>query len=505
MTEEDAGLPQGNDGAPVPSTPPAWRTARRVARVAIVLAVIVFFVVLIFKNVAPFGATVRYDINLGDRGRALPSPLTPSTALGRDGDGSIYEVSEVKMTTDTVTFELKVPYESFDSAEIAIAYRGDPPELLFGMAGNAEDPYLPKPVHNRSLNNLQWDRQEDGPLTLYQKKGDYGSVGEFIAEPPLPAPGEPDYARVAQYYYEIAQPLPQVDRSRIDAGSTVASALLGPHTFCLYVGQQPLQVSLTKVELNRSEGSDPLDVIIYRGTEPVWATSVPDDGDEGEGGVLAAPREVDFTVEGLAEGVYSVDLVCGEDVVIENISSAQGYMSFLDEVYLADEELYDLGPPRPATVFTDARELSVYTSDEESFQTITADGEVSLDLDRAGRKALLSLPPGINEVRTEKGGVALMSAESVFSFSRESFFVPFPLKVVPYGEIVLLTDIEYIIADYTVPAADGDWRTRTLYFDLRGMKIEDDVLRCALFCPGLQQRGGEIVLGDISIELKKGD
>lgn len=475
------------------------------ARAAIVLAVIVFFVVLTLKNVAPFGATVEYHIDLQDKGGSLPSPLTPSTALGTDESGSVYGLPEVKMTADMVTFELRAPYDRFDTAVVDIEYRGDPPELLFGVAGKKESPYLLKPIHSRSLNNLQWDRLEDGPLTLYQKRGDYGTVEEFITDPPLPGLDEPDYARIAEYYFEMPQPLPEVDPARIDAGSVVASALLGPHTFCLYVGSQPLQVALTKVELNRSEGPDPLEVIVYRGTEPVWATAVPDDGDEGESGVLSVPQAVEFALEGLEEGVYTVELVCGEDVVLEDISSSQGYLSFIEQVYMADTDLYGLGPSLPATVFTDAQELNVYTKRSDSFQTLVADDGGSLTVDEAGRKFLWSLPAGLNEIRTEKGGIAVTSVDGVFSFSREAFFVPFPLKVVKYGEILLLTDIEYIIGEYAIPAKEGEWQRRELYFNLSDMEIEDKILRCALVCPGLKQRGGGVVLGAIDIRLDKGN
>jgi hypothetical protein len=486
-----------------PGVSRSWRLAGRIVRVAIVMAVIGLFALLILKNVAPFGANVEYNIDFGDWGKGRPSPLTPATVIGSGEDGIPYELFEVKMTTDLVTFELDVPYDDIDTAEVTIRYKGDPGELLMGLTNKPNTPYLYKPIHNSSLNRLPWDVVTEGPLSLFQKSGRYASVEDLIANPPLPAAGEPDYPRAAEYYYEIPQPMPEIDPSRVLAETEIGASLRGQHSFHSYVDGGPVEVKLTKVELNRREGPDPLDVILYRGDEPIWADTIPDDGDEGTGGVLSTPREAGFVLEGLEAGVYRVDLVCGDDVVIEDLRSRQGYMSFMDGLYLADHELYGLGPSGSSAIFTNAQELSVYTEHVEAFQTLTSDDGSSLVIEKTARKYLWWFQPGLHEIRTEVGGIVLMSPGSSFSFTRESFFDPFPLKVEAYNEALLTTDIEYILGEYSVPTKDGEWLSRDLYFDLRGMEIEDGRLRFALLSPALQQQGGEIVLGSINIVLKK--
>lgn len=483
---------------------PGWRMAERIAKIVIVLAVIVFFSVLIFKNVAPYGARVEYTIIFGEGGKGQPAPLTPSTALGNGEDGSFYELPEVKMTTDLVTFDLETPYDDLDTAEVSIRYKGNPSELLMGVTEKPDKPYLYKPVHNRSLNDLPWDVVAEGPLTLFQKSVDYASIGEFIAQPPLPAPGEPDYVRVAEYYYEIPQPMPDIDTSRTDAGTRVAVPLRGAHSFYIYIDGTG-EVALNKVELNRSEGPDPLEIVLYRDTQPVWATNIPDDGEESANGVMSASTETGFVLEGLEAGVYRVDLVCDDDVLIEDLASAQGYVSFIDKVSIADSELYGLAPSQPVIVYSNAQELNVYTDHPEAFQVLTAEDGSTLVVDEVDRSKLWFFQPGLHEIRMDAGGLTLASKGSCFAFTQEAFFDPFPLKVEEYSETLLLTDIAYIVGEYSIPSEDGDWLTRDLYFDLRGMEIEDGRLRFSLLSPALQQKGGQIVLGSITISLKEGD
>jgi hypothetical protein len=469
----------------------------------IILAAMVFLAVLVFKNAAPFGASVEYHIDFKEGvNRSLPKPLTPSTALGVETEGSLYELPEVKMTTDMATFELDVPYEHIDSAEVTIEYGGDPDELLFGMAAGNE-PYSYKPVNNRSLNQLAWDRVEEDRQTLFQKSGDYETISEFLLEPPLPASGEQDYPRVAGYYSTVPQPDLGLDPSLINAGTTVDAALRGPHSLYVYVGSEPLRLSFSKKELNWEKGPDPLDVSVIAGTETVWATNVPDDGIEDGNRQSFMPQDVEFTVEGLQEGVYRIDLVCGYDVIIEGLESAQGYLSFVGQVYDADNELYGTGPTRPVTIYTEEREVTAWTWHEEAFQTLDANGELFLELNSTEARFPWGLPPGLNEIHGEKGGFGLMAVGGIFSFSRERYFDPFPLETTAYDEDLLLTDIEYILADYILPTQVGDWLTREISFDLEDVVISDNKLKCALSAPGLQKAGGEILLGSITIRLEK--
>lgn len=487
---------------------PRWRRARFAVTMLITLAVIVLFLVLIFKNVAPFGASVEYHIDLetGVGDKALPSPLEPSAALGVDENGVAYQVPQSMMTSDLLTFELEIPYENFDTAELTIRYQGDPEEFLFGLRGDKESEYRYKPIHNRSLNELDWFNTEDAGITLWERQEDYASVEEFISDPLVTSSEdgqEAGRALVASYYYEVEQPYPEIDASGIDSGTRVGSLLRGLHVFYTVVGVEPLSFSFDKRELNWKEGPDPLGVFVYSGSELIWSTSIPDDGDEFESGVISPAVEFDLTLPDLPEGVYRIELFCDTDVIIENLRATQGYLSFVDKIFVADHELYEIAPSRPQTVFTNAEALYVWTWHPEAYQTIGVDGEEEIVMEEAGIKTFALLPYGVKELRMEMGDLSFLSKESSFAFSRASFFDPYPVKVKEYSREILYSDIEYVIADYTVPDEEGEWLTRKLTFDLEDMEIEDNKLRCTLWAPNLAVLDGEIVLGSLDIKLQK--
>lgn len=128
---------------------------------------------------------------------------------------------------------------------------------------------------------------------------------------------------------------------------------------------------------------------------------------------------------------------------------------------------------------------------------------MSLTLEEEKKKYLLDLPPGLNEVKIDKGGVVLSSKGNFFSFSKESFFNPFPLKLEEYNEALLSTDLSYIVTSYSMPVSEGDWLVKELKFNLDGMEIVDGKLNCVLLAPNLSKMDGEITLGSIDIVLKK--
>ncbi len=478
--------------------------AVKAVRVLAITAAAALLAALIFLNLAPWGARLEYHIDLrqGEKD-ALPSPLVPGTSLGSGEDGSVYEIPEMIMETDRVNFNLDVPYEKVRSARVEIEYRGDPKELLLGVSGSKDSPFIYKPVHNRVLNGLAWNRVTEGPLSLFQKAENYDSVGDFLADPPLPGLNEKDYPRIATYYFDMPQPVPGTLPSESAGGIDLPVSLRGQHSFYILVEEGSIELSLVKHELNWSEGPDDLDVLVYKGTSLKWGAKYPDDGDEMESGALSVPQRCDIFLDGLDSGVYRVDLVCGFDVIVDGIHSEQDHVVFADSVYLADHELYGLGPSRPVTLFTDAEELKVHTMHGEALQTLRAEGGGDLAIDQIEQHFGWSLPPGIKRVDTECGDVVLLSKGSLFAFSADSFFDPFPVKVEEYNEGLLMSDIEYIVADYVLPEDDGAWKRRELFFDLSELAIEEKKLRCSLFSPGLSQANGEIAIGRIDVVLEK--
>lgn len=471
---------------------------------AILAVVVSFFLVLAVKNIAPFGATIEYHIDLDKSGgRSLPSPLVPSSFLGVDESGAVYQVPQTLMKSDVVTFDLKTPYRNLKSAEVKIRFRGDPPELLMGIRGDPSSKYVFLPVNNRSLNKLGWNRLEDEGITLFQKEAKYSDLKQFLSHPPMPGNNEVENPTIATYYFDMPQPHPALDPNRIDSGSEVKVPLTGNIVFYTYVDKKPLRVSFDKRETNSEIGFDDVFINVYKDSTLVWGTRIPDDGDDRANGISSEPKVVDFAIPNLVEGVYRVELISNKDVIVENLRTDQGYLVFADEINLVNLESFGLGPSKPISVFTNTDELYAWTENRESIHTTVSGGNMSLTLEEEKKKYLLDLPPGLNEVKIDKGGVVLSSKGNFFSFSKESFFNPFPLKLEEYNEALLSTDLSYIVTSYSMPVSEGDWLVKELKFNLDGMEIVDGKLNCVLLAPNLSKMDGEITLGSIDIVLKK--
>jgi len=483
---------------------------RKKARAASIFVAVTVFAVLIYKNVAPFGATIIYKIDLdeGSENITIPTPLTPSTLLGRNGKGTYYRIRQQKMLTDQVAFDLKVPYARWDKVEVKIRYQGDPEELLVGFNDPAiRDPanghYAVKPIHNKSLNSLDWSRVESNHLTLFQWKRRFANINDFIANSGISLHNK-DTAKqnIATYYYEFSQQ-PKIETGKANDGAEVDASLRGSHIFYVYLKGVPLEFSFTKQDINWYEGADPLNVGVYSGARLVHSQSVPDDGDAASSYKTFKSQKIKVHVPNLKEGVCKVVLDCGMDVVIKGLKSRQKYLSFEGKLFLADHELYRMEATRASTLYTNAKKLDAISWHKPALQTLQINNRQSLVLNKQNKSFSLSLTRGKSKIVTEKGDIILSSEGGYFAFSEDSLFDPVPFKTVPYSKDLLPYNIDYIMAGYTVPKRKGAWRTNSVILDLSGVKIKDNKLGFVLSSPGLVQRGEEIVLGSVEITLTK--
>lgn len=479
-----------------------WRTWIRWFFVA---AAVMLVAALAYRNLAPFGATVTYrtDLEQESKNLSLPAPLETYTVLGEDPSGAVFQVTRSRMATDKADFEVISPYESLSSARVSVSYQGDPRELLLGLKSPSTGEYVYRPLHNRSLNDLGWDRLEDEGVTLFQKDPAYSEVGDFLDDLPgildTPDGGEDVLAR---YHYELPY-APEVDLSMVNDGTYIENHLRGPHTFYVYVKDLPLSLGFTKQDINFSEGPDELTVTVHHGEELVHSLAVPDDGDVSQDRMPAGSQAASLELPGLEEGVYKVRFDCGEDVVVSDILSRQRYICLDGQVYLADNEMYSLGPTHPDTVFTNGRFLGAATLHYPNYQVVTVNDDTALVLDQEGKTVTTTLDREVSRIESEMSDVILMSEDGFFSFSEESLFKPFDDNYLRYSGAGPAKGLEYVIAGYTVPAAEGPGLSNTVRFDLGSTSIVDGRLSFQLYAPGLTRSKQELVLEAIEIVLEK--
>ncbi|MCG2794379.1 MAG: hypothetical protein L6427_00620 [Actinomycetia bacterium] len=481
---------------------------KSIVRTLILLVAAGVVVMLIYLNIAPFGAKIVLEIGSeqGSEKVEVVRPFSSSSILTPGDNGSAYQIPRLKMITDEVSLKVEVPYPSFSEAVAEIKYHGDPDSLLLGVRGPETSEYRIEPVHNKGLNNLSWDRVDNGSLTLFQKEKEFNTVEEFLKM--LPSIVEADIAedgqsRVATYAYSPRQPAPKIDISKANESITIDATLRGPHTFFVYITDKASEFSLVKQELNWYEGEDPLTINFYKDDALVFSEAVPDDGDISASKEPSSPREVDIQLPRLEEGVYRVELDCYIDVLMRDIFSSQRYLSFFDRVFLVDHEHYEVGPSKPVTLYTDAQEFIVETWHPGSSQTIVVNGEEQIGVNEFQKRVTEGLSEPVNVIETEMGDIVIESPDSFFAFSEDSLFDPFPLKTETYSGKVSPADLDYIIAHYMIPREKGEWFSQTVTINLEGVEPMDNQLDFALRAPGLTRDGGEIIIGSLVLTIDR--
>lgn len=462
-----------------------WTRAKISAQACILTLAVVFVASILWKNWAPFGARMTYEIEVGEKSQCAtaPAPLTPTAAAGLDESGALYQVEELAMSTEQVSFKLQYPYESLSRLTFEIEYGGDPEELLLATANPADGKLLVKPLHNRSLNDLAWNAVSGENAILFQKNPVYPDVASFLAD------REGAFARagnrVASYYYPLEPSYPSVDPGRADLGTFIGHSFRGKHVMMTYVKDGPLSLGFDWQDLNWNQGPDPLSVYVFRYSDSslVYAQTLADDGDETPSSLPSAARHCEISVPGLPEGGYRVEMNCGSDVVFSNLSSGQGYLAFQESVFLADHALYGLAGSKPCTVYTNGTRLNAQTWHMDAAQALTINGGAQLRLEKDNTTYTAEMGNEVNEITTQTGDVTLSSPGAYFAFDRGSLF--YPVAGAPYSRLLPISDINYVIAGYTMPRKDGENWKQTVVFDMTGVEIRKQTIEMILIAPGL--------------------
>lgn len=479
----------------------AWPGIRRAIRLIAALSVIALLALFLVLNLAPFGAELDYEIVM-EAGGDEAGELKPYYLLGGHEYGRRFVIDGTSMVNDQIVFSLKVPYQHFDRAEITLRYRGEPEELMFGITSGSSTWLDTEPVHNRSLNALEWEATQEGDLILFQKEPGFSSVGRFLAETMASierGSGWVSPPRLATYYYDQLPMYKGAGQAGED-GTHIPLSLRGTHTAYVYVTEGRLDLDFIKHDLNIYDDGDTITVKVFEEKECIFQHQVEDDGDPTASNQASPPQEVDLTLSGLEDGFYRIVWECGMDVLFKDIHVSSRYFSFMGSIFMVQEQLYGLGISGPAYLYTPADIIAVETWHPESMQDLIVDGEPLVSVDKVAEAFTQDLPPGIKEITISNPDLLLNAPGSSFGVSEESLLIP---SSVPYSQSLPLEDIEYILADYGLPTDCGDCHEREMFFDLRELDVGGNTLQMLLTAPDLVSGGGEIDLLSIRVRLVK--
>jgi len=440
-------------------------------RLKIVYAILIILAIaiiglLFYLNLVPSG---EWKI-ASDFQNANPfiSPIYPEGRTEKSAAGIIVK-------EEPVYFDVRLP-RKFDTARVKV-YFDDLKTRVFELgvegAPGAKN-FTFRPLANQFLDGLGWPRLSEGDLVLYQRYARFGSIADFSRRLLL---GETALYRARfSYNYKIPGYLPSAFLRVIEPN------LLGRFKFYTYIKNEPLDFKFTFVS---DDGFGPITINAWSGDKLVLTkdfTDIPGLGEE-----FKSRRTFGLRQEGLAEGLYRIDVAAPENTRTEKIVTPARLLSFLGPLRFGRSSAN-------AQLLTSARELH-FKSYAKDPANLLADGaahkleEPGKRYDvKIGTRAYLLKPlwlPG--EIEVEGDGL--------FAFDWASFFNPLFQNL--DEDLISAGATNYILTNYRPPKNENGAYLAEVKFDLRN--ISPSANRKVRFVFSLP----ELMAGEAGVRVKK--
>jgi len=442
------------------------------------LAVLVF---LGWQAVVPTGR-VTYE-KVFPKDNFFIKDLTPKERVDKGGSGL------VRITGDPVYFNLYTP-RTFNRAELEMVYRRvgkaarQPESLPVIQVGILADPdawrYRLQPMENYWLDRLagQWQALKQDGKTLWQKRGRYKNVQEFLQQPPASE-------RIAVFRADLPFEYKPGDYQQATGTRRLPASLQGQYEMYTYIQDEDLDLDFTFTDLNQNRDADPVEVRLLYNKQVISRRKLADDGVTEATGQTSEPASLKFIESGLPDGVYRIAVRTNNDIVTRDIAHNRSRLAFRGSVRLYDADTKDI------SLFTDSPRVHIKTLHPGARQKIRfADREVRLDQTYKQYDVAVGAvtsPP--YRLDLEQDGVTV-AGSGVFAFRAKELINP-GFTNVDRDFARQKGEVDYIYTSYEPqPRISGKWQTATLGLDLAAAYRENNKYNLLLAVPGLKAEDG---------------
>ena len=462
----------------------------------IIVGIFLFFFLLLFKNLAPFGVKTMYTFDFEKNPNYISdiASLQPVTAIGQK-NGSLFAVPHTAIYSDITEVKLKLPQKNIKKARVSIFFDTGV-ETRIGFLNNLLGNYSYKAIFFPELNNLSWKYLKENSAVLFQKAPRYTSVRDFLADPPESTKDSPTFATFEMSFFP-KNLFPQ------KKGSTfVEVPLRGNHTLYTYVTNENFVLTIQKQDMNDVTGADPLRIFIYHDDELLLSSEIPDDGNEEAGIRSGLLQEKTIAMPKLLNGIYRIELQGNSaDFLIKKISVNQPYLVFTN-IFLANSPIYRQEKSEKSTVlFTNAKHIAFSTWHEVSYQNIQINNK-SVLLNKLITPIGVTTTEPLSVVETSMGDV-IIQGDQPFSFSLDALFDPFIFSVPSFQSLSVTPSIEYVLSSYVPPEKYNGWFYAEREFSLDESYIaEDGTLSFRIYAPHLKQKRRVLNIKSMNISVE---
>lgn len=447
----------------------------QVAKALIFVAPIVVFVALAAQYLAWNGnLTIAYDFS---HEPSFVSEWYPSDRVTDRLTNERTHHSFQEIHGEPVYVDVEVP-RAFDTVDMTVEYRNpEHPIVNAGIVSN-KFPWTidVHPLQNTIIDDAleAWKDpvvDNDNGVTLLQAPDAkrYDSLETFLSD-------VPDDVTVGTYFYDRTYDRLQAQYSAKPGTLDIATALLGRHEFATYIKDEALHAEFSFVDMNATEGEDPILLEVFDGDVLIHEELLEDDGIATENAPSSDERTLTVHLEGLPEGVYRYNVVIGDDVAITHITTEQHQFVARNQVHAITAEHYTERIPgmkvQPTQLFTKSTFVDALAPEHAALQTVTVNGE-AVELTRSGEREhwTRDQQDGFVNITAPKSDVEMLT-RGYFAFTKKSYFDPDgPLRSMIVEDT--LEDFDYILYEqYTPPQINQNVVTQTIAMDIRPFPID---------------------------------
>ncbi|PIT94014.1 hypothetical protein COU00_01240 [Candidatus Falkowbacteria bacterium CG10_big_fil_rev_8_21_14_0_10_43_11] len=458
-----------------------------IARIRLILYSILILILLflIYQAIVPFGKII-YNVSFCDNSFFI-SKLKPKERVG--------EINKLgctqKIIGEPVYFNLNTQ-RTFNEAKLTLTYRDDGGNNIIelGLQADKQKNYFLKPLENKIVDSLSWNKIEQDGVVLLQREQKFKSIDEFLINIP---PRE----EILTYQYNLTPRQKIASYSPSTQLTTINQPLRGAYQFYTYVKNEPLDFNLTFSDLNINQGADDVKIVVYYQNKPITEKTLPDARGGEEGRQKTSAGDFNLNLSDLQEGFYKIAVNANDDVITEKISTAQKIASFINRIWLANNN-----NEGAATLFSDAPEVTISTLNAASLQTVLVNKQ-ELIIPETYRQFSLPTRQNKSEIKIAKSDV-IISGAGVFSFADNSLYNPDYKKMTKASDVDA-EKVNYIITTYSPAQTTGEWKTKTVSFDLTNAFRYENNYNFMISAPGLIADDGAedyVEIKNIKIELK---
>jgi hypothetical protein len=447
--------------------------------------------ILVYRQFAPFGKEVTYSFV-----KALPGAEEITTSVYASAEPLRLAAQLIKNKTSR--FSLKADKAKLEQIGVNLKFKPGQKEILIGVRGDEKQAFVYQPIYFAPLETIGWPVVSEKGLYLYQKNKKFNTVADFLKNMPMDK-------KIATY---------EVDPNRIQPVSTLPKEtgkfslpfpIRGNHSLYILATNQPLEIKISKQDLNGSDGEDKLKLQLFRGQNLVIEKTLGDDGISDKSQLKALPQEFTLKVEKPEPGIYRLDLVVdakGSDLTINKIEINQKKVVFNKDLNVVGDKV--------VTFYTSSNKLTMTAGSDKFLQTLKINDKTDLQIKKAKEKGTVDLSKiekkkdELFKVTSPKSNITF-SSDGVYAMTADGYFLPAIANSVDLSDF---TDFEEINAnvDYILttlpPVKSGDWIQASVNIDPKLISIAKDSVFFSLEIPELDKHGGSLEIAAMDIILK---